>query len=166
MTPAGSLRALPRRWFRPRCRNYFVTRQGSARCRDVMALACAQLIDELPLPRPRYEILCIRPASKAYALRGSAQLRVAGCAGRFAVTISNRILGLVKAQAVKSAVIVPVGAKGGFGRHPRACSATPPPTATPPAPGSPLSVHLGLLDVTDSVDHATAKRQPPPGGAT
>lgn len=120
--------------------NYFVTRQGSARCRDVLALKLnAQLIDELPLPRPRYEIFVYSPRVEGVHLRF-------GPVARGGLRWSDRrddfrteILGLVKAQAVKNAVIVPVGAKGGFVvKRPPLPTGDPPPTATPPAPkGSP-----------------------------
>jgi len=47
----------------------------------------------------------------------------------------TEILGLVKAQAVKNAVIVPVGAKGGFVlKRPPLPTGDPPSTAKPPAP--------------------------------
>ena len=95
--------------------NYFVTREGSARARNVLALKLdAQLIDELPLPRPKYEIFVYSPRVEGVHLRF-------GPVARGGLRWSDRrddfrteILGLVKAQAVKNAVIVPVGAKGGF----------------------------------------------------
>ena len=72
------------------------------------------LIDELPLPRPRYEIFVYSPRVEGVHLRF-------GNVARGGLRWSDRredfrteILGLVKAQAVKNAVIVPVGAKGGF----------------------------------------------------
>ncbi|MGY2062641.1 NAD-glutamate dehydrogenase domain-containing protein, partial [Nocardia gipuzkoensis] len=77
----------------------------------------------------------------------------------------TEILGLVKAQAVKNAVIVPVGAKGGF-------VVKQPPTATgdPVADRQALGAEgvacyrtfiSGLLDVTDNVDRATGEVLPP-----
>jgi glutamate dehydrogenase len=147
--------------------NYFVTREGSARVRNVLALKLdAQLIDELPLPRPRFEIFVYSPRVEGVHLRF-------GPVARGGLRWSDRrddfrteILGLVKAQAVKNAVIVPVGAKGGFV------------VKRPPLPSGEAAADRdasraegvacyqlfisGLLDITDNVDHATKKVSPPP----
>jgi glutamate dehydrogenase len=147
--------------------NYFVTRDGSARARNVLALKLdAQLIDELPLPRPKFEIFVYSPRVEGVHLRF-------GPVARGGLRWSDRrddfrteILGLVKAQAVKNAVIVPVGAKGGFV------------VKRPPLPSGEAAADReasraegvacyqlfisGLLDVTDNVDHATKKVSPPP----
>jgi glutamate dehydrogenase len=71
-------------------------------------------IDALPLPRPLYEIFVYSPRVEGVHLRF-------GKVARGGIRWSDRpqdfrteILGLVKAQQVKNAVIVPVGAKGGF----------------------------------------------------
>ena len=71
-------------------------------------------IQELPEPRPRYEIFVYAPEFEGVHLR-------AGAVARGGLRWSDRtedyrteVLGLVKAQIVKNAVIVPVGAKGGF----------------------------------------------------
>ncbi|MEV4317790.1 NAD-glutamate dehydrogenase [Actinocrispum sp. NPDC049592] len=71
-------------------------------------------IPELPQPRPRFEIFVYSPRVEGVHLRF-------GPVARGGLRWSDRredfrteILGLVKAQAVKNAVIVPVGAKGGF----------------------------------------------------
>jgi glutamate dehydrogenase len=68
----------------------------------------------LPLPRPRFEISVYSPRTEGVHLRG-------GKVARGGIRWSDRredfrteILGLMKAQMVKNAVIVPVGAKGGF----------------------------------------------------
>ncbi|WAC93160.1 NAD-glutamate dehydrogenase [Mycobacterium sp. Aquia_213] len=147
--------------------NYFVTRQSSARARNVLAIKLdAQLVDELPLPRPKYEIFIYSPRVEGVHLRF-------GPVARGGLRWSDRrddfrteILGLVKAQAVKNAVIVPVGAKGGFVLK------------RPPLPTGDAGVDRdatrtegvacyqlfisGLLDVTDNVDHSTGKVSPPP----
>jgi glutamate dehydrogenase len=72
------------------------------------------LIPELPLPRPAHEIFVCSPRVEGVHLR-------AGPIARGGIRWSDRredfrteVLGLVKAQMVKNAVIVPVGAKGGF----------------------------------------------------
>src|SRR6201999_4135428 len=95
--------------------NYFVKQEGSARSQNVLSLKLdAQLIEELPLPRPKFEIFVYSPRVEGVHLRF-------GYVARGGLRWSDRredfrteVLGLVKAQAVKNAVIVPVGAKGGF----------------------------------------------------
>jgi len=71
-------------------------------------------VPELPLPRPKHEIFVYSPRVEGVHLRF-------GAVARGGIRWSDRredfrteILGLVKAQMVKNAVIVPVGAKGGF----------------------------------------------------
>src|SRR6202023_1391530 len=71
-------------------------------------------ISAMPLPRPRFEIFICSPRIEAVHLRF-------GPVARGGIRWSDRpqdfrteVLGLVKAQQVKNAVIVPVGAKGGF----------------------------------------------------
>jgi glutamate dehydrogenase len=71
-------------------------------------------ITDLPLPRPLYEIFVYSPRVEGVHLRF-------GKVARGGIRWSDRpqdfrteVLGLVKAQQVKNAVIVPVGAKGGF----------------------------------------------------
>ncbi|MFE4456791.1 NAD-glutamate dehydrogenase domain-containing protein, partial [Nocardia tengchongensis] len=77
----------------------------------------------------------------------------------------TEILGRVKAQAVKNAVIVPVGAKGGFVvKQPPAATADP--VADRQAlQGEGIACYRtfisGLLDVTDNVDRATGAVLPP-----
>ena len=76
-------------------------------------LECAA-VEELPLPRPFMEIFVYSPRMEGIHLR-------AGRVARGGIRWSDRredfrteILGLMKAQQVKNAVIVPFGAKGGF----------------------------------------------------
>ncbi|MGE5830678.1 MAG: NAD-glutamate dehydrogenase [Micromonosporaceae bacterium] len=73
-----------------------------------------QAIPDLPAPRPRFEIFVYSPRFEGVHLRF-------GPVARGGIRWSDRredfrteVLGLVKAQMVKNAVIVPVGAKGGF----------------------------------------------------
>ena len=74
----------------------------------------SQHIIDLPKPRPMVEIWVYSPEVEGVHLRG-------GPAARGGIRWSDRredfrteVLGLVKAQTVKNAVIVPVGSKGGF----------------------------------------------------
>jgi glutamate dehydrogenase len=71
-------------------------------------------VPSLPKPRPMFEVFVYSPRTEAVHLRG-------GKVARGGIRWSDRredfrteILGLMKAQMVKNAVIVPVGAKGGF----------------------------------------------------
>ncbi|WP_018788732.1 NAD-glutamate dehydrogenase [Micromonospora sp. CNB394] len=73
-----------------------------------------QAIPDLPAPRPKFEIFVYSPRFEGVHLRY-------GPVARGGLRWSDRredfrteVLGLVKAQMVKNAVIVPVGAKGGF----------------------------------------------------
>jgi glutamate dehydrogenase len=76
-------------------------------------LECAK-VPELPEPKPLFEIFVYSPRMEGIHLRG-------GKVARGGLRWSDRpedfrteVLGLVKAQMVKNAVIVPVGSKGGF----------------------------------------------------
>ncbi|KRR27692.1 NAD-glutamate dehydrogenase [Bradyrhizobium retamae] len=74
----------------------------------------ARKIDDLPAPRPLHEIFVYSPRLEGIHLRFG---RVARGGLRWSdrpQDFRTEILGLVKAQQVKNAVIVPVGAKGGF----------------------------------------------------
>ena len=71
-------------------------------------------VPDLPEPRPMFEIFVYSPRVEGVHLRG-------GPVARGGLRWSDRredfrteVLGLVKAQMVKNAVIVPVGSKGGF----------------------------------------------------
>ncbi len=74
----------------------------------------SRAIEELPAPRPLVEIFVYSPRMEGIHLRG-------GRVARGGIRWSDRredfrteILGLMKTQMVKNAVIVPVGSKGGF----------------------------------------------------
>jgi glutamate dehydrogenase len=121
-------------------------------------------VDGLPLPRPMFEVFVYSPRVEAVHLRG-------GKVARGGIRWSDRredfrteILGLLKAQMVKNAVIVPVGSKGGFV------------VKQPPAPTGDAAADRqaqrdeavacyqtfmrGLLDVTDNL--AEGRVVPPP----
>ncbi len=106
-------------------------------------------VDELPLPRPLVEVFVHSPRVDAVHLRG-------GRVARGGIRWSDRredfrteILGLMKSQMTKNAVIVPFGAKGGFV------------VKQPPAGGREAFLEegvacyrtfmRGLLDVTDNI---------------
>ncbi|TXN48351.1 NAD-glutamate dehydrogenase [Methylobacterium sp. WL7] len=94
--------------------NFFQKAEGD-RPRETISFkfACAK-VTAMPLPRPFFEIFVYSPRVEGVHLRF-------GYVARGGLRWSDRpedfrteILGLVKAQQVKNAVIVPVGAKGGF----------------------------------------------------
>ena len=105
-------------------------------------------VPDLPLPKPMFEIWVCSPRVEGVHLRG-------GRIARGGIRWSDRredfrteVLGLVKAQMVKNAVIVPTGAKGGF--FPKRPFATPEESR---AEG--LACYRafisGLLDLTDDI---------------
>jgi glutamate dehydrogenase len=86
---------------------------GEAKPYLAVKLASSE-IELLPLPRPQFEIYVYSPWVEGVHMR-------AGRVARGGIRWSDRkedfrteILGLMKAQTVKNAVIVPVGSKGGF----------------------------------------------------
>ena len=80
-----------------------------------------QLVPELPEPKPMFEIFVYSPRVEGVHLRGG---KVARGGLRWSDRMEDfrtEVLGLMKAQMVKNAVIVPVGSKGGFVvKHPPA----------------------------------------------
>ena len=73
-----------------------------------------EMISDLPLPRPMFEIFVYSARVEGVHLRGG---KVARGGLRWSDRMEDfrtEVLGLVKAQQVKNSVIVPVGAKGGF----------------------------------------------------
>ena len=103
----------------------------------------------LPQPRPRFEIFVYSPRTEGVHLRG-------GPVARGGIRWSDRredfrteVLGLMKAQMVKNAVIVPVGAKGGF-------VVKQPPVRRDDLPEEVVACYQtfirGLLDLTDDID--------------
>jgi glutamate dehydrogenase len=123
-------------------------------------------IAELPKPRPQFEIFVHSPRVEGVHMRF-------GSVARGGVRWSDRledfrteVLGLAKAQEVKNAVIVPVGAKGGF-------VVKRPPTGTGDVAVDREMLRAegvacyrtfisALLDVTDNVDHVSGVVLPPP----
>ena len=84
------------------------------RGRTSRASSIPTALDFLPRPKPQHEIWVASPSVEGVHLR-------AGDIARGGIRWSDRredfrteVLGLMKAQTVKNAVIVPVGAKGGF----------------------------------------------------
>jgi glutamate dehydrogenase len=131
--------------------NHFQTDQGIPKPYLSLKLDCAA-VPGLPAPRPLTEMWVCSPQVEGIHLRF-------GQVARGGLRWSDRredfrteVLGLVKAQAVKNSVIVPVGAKGGFvvkgGDRTQAY----------------VQFIRGLLDLTDNrvVDGAGAAQVVPP----
>ncbi len=94
--------------------NYYQLQQDGSPKSYVSFKFDPALVPDLPEPRPMYEIFVYSPRVEGVHLRG-------GPVARGGLRWSDRredfrteVLGLVKAQMVKNAVIVPVGSKGGF----------------------------------------------------
>ncbi|GGK64520.1 NAD-glutamate dehydrogenase [Nocardia camponoti] len=145
--------------------NYYVV-DAEGKLRDYLSFKVQpNEIAELPKPRPQFEIFVYSPRVEGVHLRF-------GTVSRGGLRWSDRledfrteILGLVKAQAVKNAVIVPVGAKGGF-----VVKRPPVPTGDAAADRQASIAEgidcyrtfiSGLLDVTDNVDLASGAIIPP-----
>lgn len=96
-------------------RTNFYQEEASGRRKDYFAFKLNPgKIKDIPLPRPKFEIFVYSPRVEGVHLRGG---KVARGGLRWSDRIEDfrtEVLGLVKAQQVKNAVIVPVGAKGGF----------------------------------------------------
>jgi glutamate dehydrogenase len=93
--------------------NYFQPPDG-ARAATLAFKFDPSLVPDLPAPRPTHEIWVYSPRVEGVHLRS-------GDVARGGIRWSDRradfrteVLGLMKAQVVKNAVIVPTGAKGGF----------------------------------------------------
>jgi glutamate dehydrogenase len=94
--------------------NYYQLNAGGERKPQIAIKYASRKLETAPLPRPLYEIFVYSPRVEGVHLRF-------GKVARGGIRWSDRpqdfrteVLGLVKAQQVKNAVIVPVGAKGGF----------------------------------------------------
>jgi glutamate dehydrogenase len=111
----------------------------------------SRMLDASPLPRPLYEIFVYSPRIEAVHLRF-------GKIARGGIRWSDRpqdfrteILGLAKAQQVKNAVIVPVGAKGGF--VPKLLPKAGPRDAVQAEGTAAYELFIStLLDITDNLD--------------
>ncbi len=71
-------------------------------------------IPDAPLPRPKFEIFVSSPRVEGVHLRMGSVARGGLRWSERPEDFRTEVLGLMKAQAVKNAVIVPAGAKGGF----------------------------------------------------
>ena len=107
-------------------------------------------IDFLPKPHPMFEIWVYSPRVEGVHLRGA---KVARGGLRWSDRMEDfrtEVLGLVKAQMVKNAVIVPGGSKGGF-----VCKQLPPPQERAAYAAEGVACYQlfinALLDLTDNL---------------
>lgn len=130
--------------------NYFQhTAQGTEK--DYLSLKLSpRQIPDIPAPRPLYEIFVYSPRMEGVHLRGG---KVARGGLRWSDRLPDyrtEVLGLVKAQQVKNAVIVPNGAKGGF-----VCKQIPAGATRDEVQQEGIACYTmfirGLLDITDNL---------------
>ena len=93
--------------------NHYAAETDGARQSLAIKFAAGR-IDFLPRPRPWREIFVYGPEVEGVHLRFGPVARGGLRWSDRALDYRTEVLGLVKAQQVKNAVIVPVGAKGGF----------------------------------------------------
>ena len=95
--------------------NYYQRGDGRARPSPTSRSSCEPTRSPTcPQPRPRFEIFVYSPRVEGVHLRFGAVARGGLRWSDRRDDFRTEVLGLVKAQMVKNAVIVPVGAKGGF----------------------------------------------------
>ena len=142
-------------------RTNFFQKNADGGSRPAMAMKFdSARLDELPAPRPWREIFVYSPAVEGVHLRFG---RIARGGLRWSdrrEDFRTEILGLVKAQQVKNAVIVPVGAKGGF--YPKLMSANPSREQFMETGIAAYKTFVNaLLDLTDNLDR-NGEIVPPP----
>ena len=116
-------------------------------------------IPDLPQPRPHFEIFVYSPRVEGVHLRFGAVARGGLRWSDRRDDFRTEVLGLVKAQMVKNAVIVPVGSKGGF-----FCKQLPDPAQRDAWLAEGIACYktfiCGLLDITDNL--SGDRTVPPP----
>lgn len=129
--------------------NYFQTEDGQPKAYLSFKFKSSD-IPELPLPHPLYEIFVYSPRFEAIHLRSA---KVARGGIRWSDRLEDfrtEILGLMKAQKVKNAIIIPSGAKGGF-----VLKALPPLASRETTQAEVVICYKafihGLLDITDNI---------------
>lgn len=130
--------------------NYFQT-DSEGEARPYLSLKMLpEHIPDMPLPRPRFEIYVYSPRVEGVHLRGGPVARGGLRWSERHEDFRTEVLGLVKAQQVKNAVIVPVGAKGGF-----VCKRMPAAAGRDEMQAEGIACYrqfiAGLLDLTDNL---------------
>ncbi|MCA3269453.1 MAG: NAD-glutamate dehydrogenase, partial [Thalassospira sp.] len=130
--------------------NYFQENKAGQQKSYVSFKIDSSRVPDLPLPRPYAEVFVYAAYAEAIHLRG-------GKVARGGIRWSDRkedfrreVLGLIKAQMVKNAVIVPVGSKGGFIVK-RNVAALPREEQQAEVVRCYKTLMYGLLDITDNL---------------
>jgi glutamate dehydrogenase len=130
--------------------NYFQLADDGLPKRYISLKLQPHAIPELPEPRPKFEIFVYSPRVEGVHLRFGAVARGGLRWSDRRDDFRTEVLGLVKAQMVKNAVIVPVGAKGGF-----FCKQLPDPGDREAWLAEGIACYKtfisGLLDITDNL---------------
>jgi glutamate dehydrogenase len=129
--------------------NFYQTDETGAEKPYISFKVASRELADLPDPKPFREIYVASPGVEGVHLR-------LGPIARGGLRWSDRrddfrteVLGLVKAQQVKNAVIVPVGSKGGF--FPKRLPKGPPAAVREAAVAAYRTFLCGLLDLTDTI---------------
>ncbi|WP_345416617.1 NAD-glutamate dehydrogenase [Halioxenophilus aromaticivorans] len=130
--------------------NYF-QKDSQGNHKDYISFKLApRQIPDIPEPRPLYEIFVYSPKMEGVHLRGGAVARGGLRWSDRLQDYRTEVLGLVKAQQVKNAVIVPNGAKGGF-----VIKQTPKNASRKELQAQAIGCYQmfirGLLDITDNI---------------
>ncbi|MBA2717137.1 MAG: NAD-glutamate dehydrogenase, partial [Propionibacteriales bacterium] len=94
--------------------NFYQTGDGDEPKASLALKLDPSTVPDLPEPRPQFEVFVYSPRVEGVHLRFGAVARGGLRWSDRREDFRTEVLGLVKAQMVKNAVIVPVGAKGGF----------------------------------------------------
>ena len=140
---------------------HLIGRAGDEGFADYLVFKLAsERVPAVPAPRPKFEIFVYSPRLEAVHLRFGAVARGGLRWSERPEDFRTEVLGLVKAQEVKNAVIVPSGAKGGF-----VCKRLPDPADRERYQAEVLACYQtfisAMLDVTDNIVGDDVV--PPPG---
>ncbi len=131
--------------------NYWQREDNGDRRTTLSLKLDSRTIDDMPAPRPFREIFVFSPRVEGVHLRFGAVARGGLRWSDRPQDFRTEVLGLVKAQQVKNAVIVPVGSKGGF--VPKLMPANPGREEFMAEGIATYKLFVGsLLDITDNLD--------------
>jgi glutamate dehydrogenase len=139
--------------------NYFQTGKDSESKEYLSFKLDSAQVPELPLPVPMYEIFIYSPRFEGIHLRSTKVSRGGIRWSDRREDFRTEILGLMKAQKVKNAVIVPSGAKGGFVLKTLPVGAARDVVQKEVVTCYKAFIH-GLLDITDNLKNGKAIRPP------
>ena len=130
--------------------NYFQEAEDGQQPPYLVFKLASERVPAVPAPRPKFEIFVYSPRLEAVHLRFGAVARGGLRWSERPEDFRTEVLGLVKAQEVKNAVIVPSGAKGGF-----VCKRLPDPADRDAYQAEVLACYRtfisAMLDVTDNI---------------